>query len=72
MTPALRAKIKRLVDDPNCDPMTRQIAQAQLDTHMVEAPPPPRNSQHPGLRQSEEYQAYAKRVKEANRVRKRR
>jgi hypothetical protein len=59
MTPALLAKIKRLADDPNCDPMTRKIAQAQLDFHNGVAPP----GIHPGLRQTPEHQAWMKQVK---------
>jgi hypothetical protein len=64
----LLAKIKRLADDPRTDPMTRKIAQAQLDAHngITDAPP----GLHPGLRQTPEYQAWAKRMKETNRGRK--
>jgi hypothetical protein len=66
MTPRLLAKIKRLADDPRTDPMTRKIAQAQLDSHngVTEAP-----GLHPGMRQTPEYQAYAKAMKENNRGR---
>ena len=67
MNPKLYAKIKRLADDPRTDAMTRKIAQAQVDAH---TPPPPRNPQHPGLRQSPEYQAYVKAMKGVRYVRK--
>ena len=68
MTPRLYAKIKRLADDPSCDPMTRKIAQAQLDAHngVAEA----QFGVVPGMRQTPEYQAYAKALREANRGRK--
>lgn len=67
MTPALLAKIRRLAQDPACDPMTRKIAQAQLDSHnSVES----LQRVVPGLRQTPEYQAYAKAMKEGNRGRK--
>ena len=69
MTPALLAKIRRLAEDPACDPMTRQIAQAQLDAHHGVATPP-HNPQHPGLRQTTEFQAFVKAMKEGNRGRK--
>jgi hypothetical protein len=67
MTPRLYAKIRRLAEDPACDPMTRKIAQAQLDAHngMAETP-----RVVPGMRQTPEYQAYAKALREANRGRK--
>ena len=65
MTPALLAKIKRLANDPACDPMTRKIAQAQIDSHNGVAETPP--GLHPGLRQTPEYQAWAKKMKETNR-----
>jgi hypothetical protein len=56
MTPALLAKIKRLAEDPSCDPMTRKIAQAQLDSHNGV----PQPGVHPGLRITPEYQAWIK------------
>lgn len=64
MTPKLYAKIKRLADDPRTDPMTRKIAQAQLDAHIETS------GIHAGMRQSPEYQAYAAAMKRANRGRK--
>ena len=69
MTPALLAKIKRLAEDVRTDPMTRRIAQAQLDAHHGVATPP-HNPQHPGLRQTTEFQAFVKAMKEGNRGRK--
>ena len=65
MTPKLYAKIKRLADDPRTDAMTRKIAQMQLDAH-IETPPP---GVVAGMRQSPEYQAYAKAMREGNRGR---
>lgn len=67
MNPKLLEKIRRLASDSRTDPMTRKIAQMQLDAH---TPSPPRNPQHPGLRQSPEYQAYAKAMKGVRYVRK--
>ena len=58
MTPRLLAKIKRLAEDPACDPMSRKIAQARLNSHNGVADAPP--GLHPGLRQTPEYQAWAK------------
>ena len=49
--------------------MTRRIAQAQLDAHHGVATPP-HNPQHPGLRQTTEFQAFVKAMKEGNRGRK--
>jgi hypothetical protein len=59
VTPALLAKIKRLADDPSTDPMTRKIAQAQLDTHNGVGEPR-RNPIHPGLLRTPEYEAWVK------------
>jgi hypothetical protein len=56
VTPSLYAKIKALADDPRTDEMTRKIAQAQLDAHVSTA----LSGVHPGLRQTPEYQAWAK------------
>lgn len=53
------AKIRRIAEDTRADPFTREIAQRMLSEH---TPPGPRNTQHPGLRQSDEY----KRFKRAN------
>jgi hypothetical protein len=65
--PSLYAKIKKLADDPSTDEMTRKIARAQLDS-VVNDPPP---GIHPGLRQTPEYQAWAKWMRE-NHVQRRR
>lgn len=67
MNPKLLEKIRRLAADSRTDPMTRKIAQAQLEAH---TPTPPRNQQHPGLKQSEEYQTWARTMKRSNRGRK--
>ena len=58
MTPRLLAKIKRLAEDPACDPMTRKIAQAQLDAHNGVAPD--EKKIHPGMRRTPEYDAWVK------------
>ena len=56
MTPSLLAKIKKLAGDPRTDPMTRAIAQAQLDSHHgVE---PAKQTIHPGLRRAPGYDEF--------------
>ena len=59
-----RDKIKAIADDPRADPATREIAQK-----MLASMPEPELKIHPGLRQSEEYQRWAKLPREANRRR---
>jgi hypothetical protein len=66
MNPERLAKIRALATDPRGDPATRAIAQKKLDAWLKWHP---QSGVVPGMRQSPEYQAWAKSMKEANRGR---